>query len=124
MKDTLENIAAYLRAPLAPEHRFASGLLALVALRLLMGILLVLDLPPLEGHVPPWYFHTGGDQHTYYRMASELLEGRISDDIVSLGQGLTDVADICGDLIDILLDVGQVCACLLKILLQLGEFIR
>lgn len=91
MKGILEDIAACLRAPLAPEHRFVSGLLAFVALRLLTALLLVLDLPPLEGHVPPWYFHTGGDQDTYFRLASELAEGRISDDIVSLGTPLVMV---------------------------------
>ena len=85
MKRVPEVVIAYLRAPFAPEHRFVSGLLIFVLLRLLMVFFLVLDVPPLEGHVPPWYFHTGGDQDQYYRLALALADGQTANEKIGIG---------------------------------------
>jgi len=91
MKRLQDSITPYLRAPLAPEHRFASGLLAFMMLRWLMALLLVLDVLHLKGHVPPWYFHTGGDQQYYYRLAEALARGQIATEIVGVGAPLVMV---------------------------------
>lgn len=87
----LQEILAYLRAPLAPRWRFTTVLLAMVALRWLMIVVLMLDLFQLDEHVPPWYFSTGGDQLNYFTLGAELARGRTVNELVSLGAALTMV---------------------------------
>lgn len=88
MSRLTKSIAAHWRAPFAPAHRFASLLAGLVILRVVMVVLLMADVPHLNNHVPPWFFHTGGDQQNYFILARDLSEGQITDEKVSLGSSL------------------------------------
>ena len=63
------------------------GLLALVALRWVIDLLLMLNILPLENRYG-WYLHHGGDQELMLSLARSLLTGAPEESVVGLGQAL------------------------------------
>jgi hypothetical protein len=75
----------------AADRRWLWTVSALMVMRLVMGWLLLNDIPRLPSH-DGWYFRHGGDQALYFRLAQSIAAGQPQPSSVGIGQPLVIAA--------------------------------